>query len=95
MLGEARLATGDGNGAVAALEKFQKAVPAQARTTPMLLQLARAHLAASHFDVAAAFIDDALVQEPEGPNNAAARELLGDLSAAKGIMPRRPRPMRP
>jgi TolA-binding protein len=50
--------------------------------TTVLLALGRAQLGAQNFDAARALANQALLQEPEGPNSAAARMLLGETAFA-------------
>ena len=62
--------------------QLRKISPAQAGdakdATAVLLALGRAQLGAQNFDAAKTLGQQALLQEPEGPNSAAARMLLGE-----------------
>jgi TolA-binding protein len=55
--------------------------------TTVLLALGRAQLGAQNFDAARALANQALLQEPEGPNSAAARMLLGETAFASHDYP--------
>jgi TolA-binding protein len=70
--------------AVASYEKYRQLKPATRNATAVLLALGRAQLGAGDFDAARALGQQALLQEPEGPNSAAARMLLAETALAAG-----------
>jgi tetratricopeptide (TPR) repeat protein len=68
--------------AVASYEKYRELKPDAKDATVVLLALGRAQLGAQNFDAATKLGNQALLQEPEGPNSAAARMLLGETAFA-------------
>jgi TolA-binding protein len=68
--------------AVASYEKYRKLKPATQNATAVLLALGRAQLGADNLEAARTLGQQALLQEPEGPNSAAARMLLGETAFA-------------
>jgi tetratricopeptide (TPR) repeat protein len=68
--------------AVASYENYRKLKPDAKDATVILLALGRAELGAQNFDAAKELGNQALLQEPEGPNSAAARMLLGETAFA-------------
>jgi TolA-binding protein len=68
--------------AVTSYEKSRQLKPDTSNATSVLLALGRAKLGAQDFDAAKKLGDQALLQEPEGPNSAAARMLLGETAFA-------------
>lgn len=73
--------------AVASYEKYRQLKPDAKDATVVLLALGRAQLAVKNFDAAKALAQQALLQEPEGPNSAAARMLLGEIAFATANFP--------
>lgn len=68
--------------AVTSFEKYRQLKPDAKDASTVLLALGRAQLGAQNFDAAKKLGDQALLQEPEGPNSAAARMLLGETAFA-------------
>jgi TolA-binding protein len=68
--------------AVLSDEKYRQLKPDAKDATTVLLALGRAQLGAGNLDAARALGNQALLQEPEGPNSAAARLLLGETAFA-------------
>jgi TolA-binding protein len=73
--------------AVASYGNYRKIKPDAKDATVVILALGRAQLGAQNFDAAKALGEQALLQEPEGPNSAAARMLLGETAFAGGNYP--------
>jgi TolA-binding protein len=67
---------------VASYSQYRALKPESKDATAVLLALGRVQLGAGNFDAAKALGDQALLQEPEGPNSAAARMLLGETAFA-------------
>ncbi|MCE0497864.1 MAG: tetratricopeptide repeat protein [Methylacidiphilales bacterium] len=70
--------------AVASYQKSRTLKPDAQNATAVLLALGRAQLGAQSFDAAKATAQQALQQALEGPDNAAARMLVGEVSYATG-----------
>lgn len=70
--------------AVASYEKYRQLKPDAKDATTVLLALGKAQLGAKNYDAAKELGNQALLQEPEGPNSAAARMLLGETAFAAG-----------
>ena len=68
--------------AVASYEKYRQLKPGAKDATIVILADGRAQLGAQNFDAAKKLGEQALVQEPEGPNSASARMLLGEVAFA-------------
>jgi TolA-binding protein len=68
--------------AAASYEKYRQLKPDTKDATAVLLALGRAQLGAGNTDAAKALGQQALLQEPEGPNSAAARMLLAETALA-------------
>lgn len=68
--------------AVVSYGKYREIKPGEKDATVVLLALGRAQLGAKNTDAATALGNQALLQEPEGPNSAAARTLLGETAFA-------------
>jgi len=81
-LGEVQSQRKEWSAAVASYEKSRQLKPDTSNATSVLLALGRAELGAQDFDAAKKLGDQALLQEPEGPNSAAARMLLGEVAFA-------------
>lgn len=81
-LGEIQSKLKEWKAAVASYEKYRQLKPDAKDATVVLLALGRAQLGAQNKDAAKALGDQALLQEPEGPNSAAARMLLGETAFA-------------
>jgi TolA-binding protein len=73
--------------AVASDEKYRELKPETKDATVILLALGRAQLGAGNIDAARAVGQQALLQEPEGPNSAAARTLLAETAFAAHSYP--------
>lgn len=84
MLGESQRAAGQFKNAVASYQTYRQRNPAAANSTEVLLALAQADLGAADYDGAQALLEQAMLQEPEGKNNAIARKILGDNYFARG-----------
>jgi TolA-binding protein len=83
-LGQVEAALKDWPDAVSSYQRYQQLKPDAAKATKVLLALGRAQLGAGTLDVAKTTAQQALLQEPEGPNSAAARMLLAETSYAAG-----------
>ena len=83
-LGQVETALKEWPDAVASYQRYQQLKPDAAKATKVLLALGRAQLGAGTLDAAKATAQQALLQEPEGPNSAAARMLLAETSYAAG-----------
>jgi len=81
-LGEAQSQFREWPIAVASYEKYRELKPGEKNATIVLLALGRAELGAKNTDTATALGNQTLLQEPEGPNSAAARMLLGETAFA-------------
>ncbi|MCE0484404.1 MAG: tetratricopeptide repeat protein [Methylacidiphilales bacterium] len=68
--------------AAGSYEKYRVLKPEAKDATVVLLALGRAELGAQKYDQAKAVGQQALLQEPEGPNSAAARMLLAEVAFA-------------
>jgi len=73
--------------AVTAYERYRDLKPDAKDATVVLLAEGRAQLGALNFDAAKSLGNQALLQEPEGPNSAAARMLLGEVAFATQSYP--------
>jgi len=73
--------------AVASDEKYRELKPVTKDATVILLALGRAQLGAGNTDAAKTLGQQALLQEPEGPNSAAARMLLAETAFAARSYP--------
>lgn len=83
-LGQVQAARKEWADAVASDQRYQQLKPDAASATSVLLALGRAQLGAVRLDEAKATANQALLQEPEGPNSAAARMLLAETAYASG-----------
>jgi TolA-binding protein len=81
-LGEVESARKEWGAAVTSYQKYQQLKPEARNATVVLLALGRAQLGAGALDAAKATAQQALLQEPEGPNSAAARMLLAEIAYA-------------
>jgi TolA-binding protein len=81
-LGEIESQRQEWAGAVASYSQYRALKPESKDATAVLLALGRVQLGAGNFDAAKALGDQALLQEPEGPNSAAARMLLAETAFA-------------
>ena len=81
-LGQAQSRRRQWAGAVTSYETYRQLKPEAKGATVVLLALGRAQLGAGHLEAAKALGQQALLQEPEGPNSAAARMLLGETAFA-------------
>ncbi len=81
-LGEIQSQRKEWSAAVASYKKYRDLKPDAKDATKVLLALGRAELGAQDFDTAKKLGEQALLQEPEGPNSAAARMLLGETAYA-------------
>jgi TolA-binding protein len=86
-LGEVQSQRKEWPAAVASYEKYRQLKPDAKDATTVLLALGRAELGAQSFDAAKKLGDQALLQEPEGPQSAAARMLLGETAFASQNYP--------
>jgi TolA-binding protein len=86
-LGQVQAAQKEWIDAVASFGKYEELKPDAAKATAVLLALGRAQLGAAMLDAAKATAQQALLQEPEGPNSAAARMLLAETAYAAGSFP--------
>ncbi len=86
-LGEVECQRKEWPDAVASYEKYRELKPDAKDATVVLLPLGRAQLGAQNFDAAIKLGEQALLQEPEGPNSAAARMLLGETAFATQSYP--------
>lgn len=84
LLGESQRSGGQFKNAVASYLTYRQKNPAVANSTEVLLALAQAQLGAGSFDAAQALVEQAMLQEPEGKGNAAARKILGDTYFVRG-----------
>jgi tetratricopeptide (TPR) repeat protein len=69
--------------AVDSYTRYRQLQPEMAEATKVLLALGRAHVGAGTLLDAQRLAEQVLLQEPEGPNNAAGRMLLADALAAR------------
>lgn len=83
-LAEAQRLEGRFADAVKSYERYRQQKPDLADATEVLLALARAQKGASALPEAQALVEKAMVQTPEGTQNARARELLGEILLARG-----------
>jgi TolA-binding protein len=81
-LGQVQSQRKEWSGAVASYEKYRQLKPETKDATVVLLALGRAELGAADTDAAKTLGQQALLQEPEGPNSAAARMLLAETALA-------------
>ena len=81
-LGEVQSQRKEWPAAVASYEKYRQLKPEARDATIVILADGRAQLGAQNLDVAKKLGEQALTQEPEGPNSAAARMLLGETAFA-------------
>jgi len=81
-LGEVQSHLKDWPAAVTSYETYRKMKPDSKDATVILLALGKAQLGAGNFDAAKSLGEQALSQEPEGPNSASARMLLGETALA-------------
>jgi TolA-binding protein len=81
-LGEVQSWRKEWTAAVASYGRYRQLKPDAKDATVVLLALGRAQLGAQNDDAARALGNQALLQEPEGPNSAAARMLLGEIAYA-------------
>jgi TolA-binding protein len=81
-LGQVQSARKEWPSAVTSYEKYRDLKPNAKDATVVLLALGRAQLGAQNLDAARALAQQALLQEPEGPNSAAARMLLAETAFA-------------
>jgi TolA-binding protein len=81
-LGEVEAARKEWPAAVISYEKYRQLKPEAKNATAVLLALGRTQLGAGMLDAAKATAQQALLGEPEGPNSAAARMLLGEIAYA-------------
>jgi TolA-binding protein len=81
-LGEVQSRRKEWTSAAASYEKYRQIKPEAKDATVVLLALGRAQLGAQNDEAAKALGNQALLQEPEGPNSAAARMLLGEVAYA-------------
>jgi TolA-binding protein len=86
-LGEVQSRRKEWTSAVASYENYRRLKPDAKDATVVLLALGRAQLGAQNDDAARALGNQALLQEPEGPNSAAARMLLGEVAYATQSYP--------
>jgi TolA-binding protein len=86
-LGEVQGHRNEWPAAVSSYEKYRELKPDAKDATVVLLALGRVQLGAQNFDAAKALGNQALLQEPEGPNSAAARMLLGETAFATQSYP--------
>ncbi len=83
-LAEAQRLEGRFGDAVKSYERYRQQKPDLANATEVLLALARAQKGASALPEAQELVEKAMVQTPEGTQNARARELLGEILLARG-----------
>jgi tetratricopeptide (TPR) repeat protein len=81
-LGEVQSQRKEWPAAVASYEKYRQLKPEARDATIVILADGRAQLGAQNLDIAKKLGEQALTQEPEGPNSAAARMLLGETAFA-------------
>jgi tetratricopeptide (TPR) repeat protein len=86
-LGQVQAARQEWAAAVSSDEKYRDLKPDAKDATVVLLALGRAQLGAGHTDAAKVLGQQALLQEPEGPNSAAARTLLAETAFASRSYP--------
>lgn len=84
LLAENQRLGGQFKNAVASYQTYRQKNPAAANSTEVLLALAQAQLGAGDATSAQSLVEQAMVQEPEGKNNAAARKILGDTYFVRG-----------
>ncbi len=82
-LGEVQSAQKKWKAAVTSYGKYRELKPETKDATTVILALGRAELGTGDFDEAKKLGDKALLQEPEGPNSASARMLLGEIAFAR------------
>ncbi|MEM1058042.1 MAG: tetratricopeptide repeat protein [Verrucomicrobiota bacterium] len=83
-LAEAQRREGRYAASVESYRRYRQAKPDLADATEVLLALAQAQLGAAAPDDALPLVEKAMVQTPEGEQNARARALLGDIYLARG-----------
>jgi len=81
-LGEVQSQRKEWTAAVTSYGKYRDLKPDAKDATTVLLALGRAQLGAQNLDEAKKLGDQALLQEPEGPNSARSRMLLGEIAFA-------------
>lgn len=81
-LGEVQSNRKEWPAAVVSYEKYRQLKLDAKDATIVLLALGHAQLGAQNYDAATKLGNQALLQEPEGPNSAAARSLLGEVAFA-------------
>jgi TolA-binding protein len=86
-LGELQSRSKDWPAAVASYTRYRELKPDAKDATQVLLALGRVQLGAGNLDAAKALAQQALLQEPEGPNSAAARMLLAETAFAQKSYP--------
>jgi TolA-binding protein len=86
-LGQAQSQRKEWAAAAVSYETYRELKPNAKDATVVLLALGRAQLGAGNLDAAKALGQQALVQEPEGPNSAAARMLLAETALAAHSYP--------
>ncbi len=79
-LGEVQSKRKEWLAAVTSYEKYRQLKPDTKDATAVLLALGHAQLGAQNYDAAKALGQQALLQEPEGPNSAASRSLLAEVA---------------
>jgi TolA-binding protein len=84
LLAESQRAAGQFKAAVASYQTYRQKNPPAANSTEVLLALAQADLGAADYDAAQSLVEQAMLQEPEGKDNATARRILGDTYFARG-----------
>jgi len=81
-LGQVQSARKEWPAAVTSYEQYGQLKPEAKNATSVLLALGRAQLGAQQLDAAKATANQALLQSPEGPDSAAARMLLAEVTYA-------------
>jgi TolA-binding protein len=81
-LGQVQSARKEWAPAVTSITQYEQLKPEAKNATSVLLALGRAQLGAHQLDAAKATANQALLQSPEGPDSAAARMLLAEVSYA-------------
>ncbi len=86
-LGQVQAARKEWAPAVTSITQYEQLKPEAKNATSVLLALGRAQLGARQLDAAKATANQALLQSPEGPDSAAARMLLAEVSYAAQSYP--------
>lgn len=86
-LGQVQSTRQEWSAAVASYQKFRDLSPQSKDATTVILALGQAQLGAQDFANAKKSADQALLQEPEGPNSASARLLTGEIAFAQKNYP--------